>query len=91
MPETTKTDPTDLGTRRPKSQPLTAKRDHFEPMKLPDFSLEIYLLDHVSPEDPISLFIMYYPPAIIKYIVQITNLNPREPRNPEYPYTRAID
>jgi hypothetical protein len=60
-------------------------------MKLPGFSPEIYLLDHVSPEDPISLFIMYYPPAIIKYIVQITNLNPREPRNPEYLYARVTD
>jgi hypothetical protein len=60
-------------------------------MKLLDFSLEIYLLDYVFPEDPISLFIMYYPPAIIEYIIQITNLNPREPKNPEYFYTRIID
>jgi hypothetical protein len=91
MPEVTEADPTDPRTRRPKAQPLTAKGDHFEPMKLLDFSPEIYLLDYVSPEDPISLFIMYYPPAIIEYIVQITNLNPREPRNLEYPYTRVID
>jgi hypothetical protein len=60
-------------------------------MKLLDFSPEIYLLDHVSLEDLISLFIIYYPPAIIKYIIQITNLNPREPKNLEYFYTYIID
>jgi hypothetical protein len=91
MPEVTETDPIDPGTRRPKAQLLTTKRDHFEPIKLLDFSQEIYLLDYVSPEDLISLFIMYYPPAIIEYIVQMTNLNPREPRNPEYPYAYATD
>jgi hypothetical protein len=91
MPETTETNPIDPGTRQPKAQPLTAKGDHFKPMKLLDFSPEIYLLDYISPEDPISLFIMYYPPAIIEYIVQITNLNPQEPRNPEYPHARIIN
>jgi hypothetical protein len=60
-------------------------------MKLLDFSPEIYLLDYVFPEDLISLFIIYYPPVIIEYIVQITNLNPREPRNLEYFYIYITD
>jgi hypothetical protein len=50
-------------------------------MKLPEFAIEIHLPDYMSPDDPIILFIMYYPLEIIKYIVEITNLNPREPRN----------
>jgi hypothetical protein len=46
-------------------------------MKLPEFYTEIYLPVHVSPDDLIILFTMYYSPEIIKYIVEITNLNPR--------------
>lgn len=41
MPEATEADPTGPGTRRPKAQPLKTKGDHFELMKLPDFSTEI--------------------------------------------------
>jgi hypothetical protein len=60
-------------------------------MKLLDFSTEIYLLYYISPEDLITLFNMYYPPEIIEYIIQITNLNPREPENLERPRVYIID
>jgi hypothetical protein len=85
MPEDTKADPIDLGTRRPNTKLLKTKRDHFEPMKLVDCDPAIYLLEYVSPDDPIILFTLYYPPEIIEYIVEITNLKPREPRNPQLP------
>jgi hypothetical protein len=52
-------------------------------MKLVDYDPAIHLLEYVSPDDPIILFILYYPPEIIEYIIEITNLNPREPRNPQ--------
>jgi hypothetical protein len=34
-------------------------------MKLLDFKPEIYLSDNISPDDPITLFTMYYSPEII--------------------------
>jgi hypothetical protein len=58
-------------------------------MKLPDFYTKIHLPDYVSADNPIALFIMYYPPEIIKYIVRITNLNPRDPKNLELSHARA--
>ena len=53
-------DPTDKGTKRPNAAPLTKKGKAFNPMILPDFDCEITLPDDVSPDDPISLFDMYY-------------------------------
>jgi hypothetical protein len=69
MPEDTVADSTDPGTRRPKAPLLKTKSDHFEPMKLPDFATEIHLPDYVSPDDPITLFTIYYSPELIEYIV----------------------
>jgi hypothetical protein len=91
MPEDTKADPTDPGTCRPNTKLLKTKGDHFEPMKLVDCDPAIHLLEHVSPDDPIILFTLYYPPEIIEYIVEITNLNPREPRNPQLPLAHIED
>jgi hypothetical protein len=91
MPEDTIADSTDPGTRWPKAKPLETKSDRFDPMKLPDFHTEIHLPDHVSADNPIALFTMYYPPEIIEYIVRITNLNPRDPKNLELPRARAKD
>jgi nitric oxide reductase large subunit len=58
-------------------------------MILPDFDFEITLPDDVSPDDPISLFTMYYTPEIIDTIVQYTNNYQREPRDPSRPDARA--
>jgi hypothetical protein len=60
-------------------------------MKLVDCNPAIHLLEHVSPDDPITLFTLYYPPEIIEYIIEITNLNPREPRNPQLPRVYTED
>jgi hypothetical protein len=56
MPEDIVVDSTDPGTCWPKALLLKTKSDHFEPIKLPDFVTEIYLPDHVSPNDPIIFF-----------------------------------
>ena len=73
MPEETIFDPTDKGTLRPNAKPLQKKGDTFQPMKLPDFSWEIILPEHVSPDDPITLFTIYYTPEIMDLIVEKTN------------------
>jgi hypothetical protein len=59
-------------------------------MKLLEFYTEIHLPAHVSPDDPIILFIIYYSPEIIEYIIEITNLNPRTSQDPGYSYARAV-
>jgi hypothetical protein len=91
MPENIITDSTDPGTCWPKAKLLKTKSDRFDPIKLSDFYTEIHLPDYVSADDPIALFTIYYPPEIIEYIVRITNLNPRDPKNLELPYARAKD
>jgi hypothetical protein len=91
MPEDTEADPIDPGTRRPNTKLLKTKGDHFELMKLVDCDPAIHLLEYVSPDNPITLFILYYPPEIIEYIIEITNLNPREPRNLQLPQVYAED
>jgi hypothetical protein len=79
MLEETIFNPTDKGTLRPNAKPLRVKGDAFYPMKLPDFSWEITLLENVSPDDPITLFTMYYTPEIINMIVEKTNSYLRKP------------
>jgi hypothetical protein len=69
MPEETVFDPTDKGTLRPNAKPLRKKGDAFKPMELPAFGWEITLPENVSPEDPITLFTMYYTPEIIDIMV----------------------
>jgi hypothetical protein len=89
MPEDTITDTTDPGTRWPKALALKTKSDHFEPIKLPDFEPEIYLPDHMSPDNPIIIFILYYTPEIIEQIIKSTNLNSCQPKNLSKPKARA--
>ena len=89
MPESTKNDPTDRGTKRPNAPPLSKKGKVFKPIDLPDFSFDIDLPDDVSPDDPISLFEIYYTPEIIDKIVQHTNQYERTPKDPSKPYCRA--
>lgn len=81
MPEDIIPDPTDPGTRRPKAPLLTAKGNSFKPMKLNYFTTEIYFPEYASPNDPISFLILYYSLEIIEYIIQMTNLSSRTPRD----------
>jgi hypothetical protein len=89
MLEGTEPDPTDKGTQRPNAKPLQKKGNTFIPMECPDFDMEITLPLNTSPDDPISLFTLYYTPEIIESIVRYTNEVPREPQNPSMPYARA--
>jgi nitric oxide reductase large subunit len=90
MPEDIINDPTDGGTKRPNAKPLLKAGRKFTPMILPDFDFEITLPDNVSPDDPITLFTMYYTPEIIDTIVQYTNQYQREPRDFSRPDARAL-
>jgi hypothetical protein len=89
MPEETIFDPTDKGTLRPNAKPLQKKGDTFQPMKLPDFSWEIILPEHVSPDDPITLFTIYYTPEIMDLIVEKINGHLRKPQDDSCPHARA--
>jgi hypothetical protein len=91
MPEDTLFDSTDKGTLRPNEDPLQKKGDAFKPMKLPYWDWEIILPENVSPDDPITLFSMYYTPEIIDLIVKKTNEYRREPRDDSCPRARADD
>jgi hypothetical protein len=89
MSEYTEPDPTDPGTLRPNVPPIESRGDEFVPMKCPDFDLEITLPDHVSPDDPITLYTLYYTPEIINQIVLYTNNVPRQPQDRTRPNARA--
>jgi hypothetical protein len=89
MPEDTVFNSTDKGTLRPNAKPLQKKGDAFQPMQLPDFGWEITLPENVSPDDPITLFTMYYTPEIIDLIVEKTNDYVREPQDDSCPRARA--
>jgi hypothetical protein len=89
MPEDTIFDSTDKGTLRPNENPLRNQGDLFKPMQLPNWGWEINLPDDVSPDDPITLFTMYYTPEIIDLIVEKTNNYLREPQDDSCPRVRA--
>ena len=89
MLEDTVFDSTNKGTLRPKAKPIRKKGDSFEPMKLPYWGWEINLPENVSPDDPITLFTMYYTPEIVDLIVQKTNNFEREAKDPGRPHSRA--
>jgi hypothetical protein len=89
MPEDTEFDPTDQGTLRSNTFPLKKKGDHFDPLEIKDFELEITLPEHVSPNDPIILFILYYSPEIISIIVSSTNSYKQKSSEPLKPYSRV--
>jgi len=89
MPEDIVFDPTDKRTLRPNAKPLAKKGDVFYPMKLPDFDAEIRLPEDASPDDPITLFTMYYTPEIIEWIVQKTNSYDRYIKDDSLPRCRG--
>ena len=75
-------DPTDAGTLRPQLKVLPNAGTHFQPMRLDEFEYEVHIPEDCSPEDPISLFILYYNPDIVKAIVLATNTYQRDARTP---------
>jgi hypothetical protein len=89
MPEGTEPGPTDRGTQRPNAPPLRKKGDKFIPFECPDFDFKITLPPDTSPDDPITLFTLYYTPEIIESIVQHTNNAPRKAQDPSKPNARA--
>jgi hypothetical protein len=60
-------------------------------MQLPDWDWEITLPENASPDNPITLFTMYYTPEIIDLIVEKTNQYLRKPQDDSCPYIRAND
>jgi hypothetical protein len=89
MCENIENDPTDSATKRPNSSPLKRSGSHFIPMKLDEFGYQITLPHYASPDDPISLFTLYYTLEIVEQIVQYTNEYKRDPREPWRPHCRA--
>ena len=89
MPESIEFDPTDKGTLRPNVPPLRDHGTKFIPMECPDFELQITLPYHVSPDDPITLFTLYYTEELISSIVRYTNNLPREAQDPTKQKARA--
>ena len=89
MPELTVFDSTDKGTLRPDEEPLESTGDKFVPIKLPNFGWEIHLPENTSPDNPITLFTIYYTPEIMNMIVEYTNSYARRPRNKSLAYTRV--
>ena len=81
MPNLTVFDSTDKGTLRPDEEPLESTGDKFVPMKLPHFDWKIPFPEDTSPDDPITLFIIYYIPKIIDMIIENTNNCARKSRN----------
>jgi hypothetical protein len=89
MPKDIIFDSTDKGTLRPNEDPLRKQGSAFKPMQLPQFGWEINLPEDVSPDDPITLFTMYYTPEIIELIVEKTNDYVRKPQDESCPRARA--
>jgi hypothetical protein len=69
MRENIKNNLTNSATKRPNSPLLKKLGSYFIPIELDDFGYKITLPDHVSPNDLISLFTLYYTLEIVKKIV----------------------
>ena len=89
MLEDTEPDPTDRGTQRPNAPPLQGKGNEFIPFECPDFEFEITLPQDTSPDDPITLFTLYYTSDIIESIVRYTNNVSRKAQDPSKSNARA--
>jgi hypothetical protein len=81
MPEDTVFDSTDKGTLRPNTKLISKQGDTFKPIQLPNWGWEITLPENTSPDDPITLFTIYYTPEIIDLIVEKTNNYRQEPQD----------
>jgi hypothetical protein len=91
MQKDTEFDPTNRGTLRPNEDLLRKTGDIFKPMQIPFWDHEITLLENVSPDNPITLFDMYYTPKIIDLIVEKTNEYLRTPKDDSLSRSRAND
>jgi hypothetical protein len=91
MQKDTEFDPTNRGTLRPNEDLLRKTGDIFKPMQIPFWDHEITLLENVSPDNPITLFDMYYTPKIINLIVEKTNEYLRTPKDDSLSRSRAND
>jgi hypothetical protein len=89
MLENTVPDPTDQRTQRLNAPPLQKKGDKFISLECPDFEAKITLLIDVSPDNPITLFTLYYTPEIIDQIVRHTNNAPQTAQDPTRPHAQA--
>jgi hypothetical protein len=69
-------DPTDDGTLRPNIAPEPT-RDHFEPLFTPQFPLTKTLPPDVDPDDPFSIWGLFFTPQIMQMIVNATNIRAR--------------
>jgi hypothetical protein len=69
MRENIENDLINSATKRPNSPLFQKSGSYFIPMELDDFGYEITLPDYISPDDPISLFTLYYTPELVKKIV----------------------
>ena len=85
MPEGTKFDTTDPGTLRPDTKPLETPGIQFEPMELEEKVFKITLPDTTNPNDPLSLWELYYTPEMINQIVIYTNNYIRKAQDPQKP------
>ena len=65
MPEDIKYNLIDKRTLRPKAPLIINRGSYYEPMEISDLEVEICLLEHVSPNDPITIFTLYYSLEII--------------------------
>ena len=72
-PKRTCEDSTDTGTLRPNKALISTENNHFEPMDCPYFHQTIELPDSVDPTYLINLFLLYYTPDIVAWIVECTN------------------
>jgi hypothetical protein len=89
MPGGTRFDTTDEGTLRPNAKPLEKAGNEFKPMKLEEKYFEINIPEHAYPNDPITLWGLYYPLEIIDIIVLHTNERVRNAQDPHKPQSRA--
>ena len=89
MLEGTEPDPTDRRTQRLITKPLRKKGDKFISLECPDFEFEITLLTDTSPDDPITLFTLYYNSEIIESIVCHANNVQRKAQDPSKSNARA--
>jgi hypothetical protein len=85
MSTSTILDPTDEGTLWPNVPPLQDYGSQFIPLDLPNFKPKITLPPNMSPNNPITLFTLFYSPKIIDLIIQYTNNVVQQPQDPTKP------
>ena len=91
MPAHVQNDPTDPATKRPDSPLLESVGSEFIRVEIDEFGYVIQLPESSSPDDPISIFDLYYSPEIVDQIVRYINQFVREPQVPGKPCSRALN